>query len=91
MMQRHMPIGYKLVEGKIQFDEPKAAAVKKVFADYLSGTATHAIAKQLTKMKFLNANNKASWNHESLLESRLHRQDIGECQILGRRILPADD
>jgi site-specific DNA recombinase len=66
MMQRHMPIGYKLVEGKIQFDEPKAAAVKKVFADYLSGTATHAIAKQLTKMKFLNANNKASWNHGSI-------------------------
>lgn len=40
MMQRHMPIGYKLVEGKIQFDEPKAAVVKKVFADYLSGTAS---------------------------------------------------
>ena len=66
MMQRHMPIGYKLVEGKIQFDEPKAAVVKKVFADYLSGTATHAIAKQLTKIGFLNANNKASWNHGSI-------------------------
>lgn len=66
MMQRHMPIGYKLVEGKIQFDEPKVAVVKKVFADYLSGTATRAIAKQLSKMGLLNANNKASWNHVSI-------------------------
>ena len=66
MMQRHMPIGYKLVEGKIQFDEPKAAVVKKVFADYLSGTSTHAIAKQLTQMGFMNASDRASWNHGSI-------------------------
>lgn len=66
MMQRHMPIGYKLTEGKIQFDEPKAAVVKKVFAEYLSGTSAYVIAKQLTKMGFLNANNKPSWNHCSI-------------------------
>ena len=66
MMQRHMPIGYKLVDGKIQFDEAKAAAVKKIFSDYLSGTSTFALAKRLTEMGFLNANNKASWNHGSI-------------------------
>lgn len=66
MMQRHMPIGYKLVDGKIEFDEVKAAVVKKIFADYLSGISTYALAKQLTKMGFLNANNKASWNHGSI-------------------------
>lgn len=66
MMQRHMPIGYKLADGKIQLDEPKAAVVKKIFADYLSGTSTSALAKQLTEMGFPNANNKASWNHGSI-------------------------
>lgn len=66
MMQRHMPIGYKLVDGKIEFDEVKAAVVKKIFADYLSGISTYALAKQLTEMGFLNANNKASWNHGSI-------------------------
>lgn len=66
MMQRHMPIGYKLVDGKIQFDEAKAAAVKKIFSNYLSGTSTFALAKQLTQMGFPNANNKASWNHGSI-------------------------
>lgn len=66
MMQRHMPIGYKLVDGKIQFDEPKATVVKKIFADYLSGVSTSAHAKRLTEMRFPNANNKASWNHGSI-------------------------
>jgi site-specific DNA recombinase len=66
MMQRHMPIGYKLVDGKIEFDEAKAAVVKKIFADYLSGISTYALAKRLTEMGFLNANNKASWNHGSI-------------------------
>jgi len=61
-----MPIGYKLVDGKIQLDEPKAAVVKKIFADYLSGVSTSALAKRLTEMAFPNANNKASWNHGSI-------------------------
>ncbi len=66
MMQRHMPVGYKLVDGKIQLDEPKAAVVKRIFADYLSGVSTSALAKRLTEMAFPNANNKASWNHGSI-------------------------
>ncbi|MDF3000986.1 MAG: Recombinase [Bacillota bacterium] len=66
MMQRHMPMGYKLMDGKIQFDEPKAAVVKRIFSDYLSGISTSALAKQLTEMSFPNANNKASWNHGSV-------------------------
>lgn len=66
MMQRHMPIGYKLVDGKIQLDESKAAVVKKIFADYLSGASTSSLAKQVTEMGFPNANNKASWNHGSI-------------------------
>lgn len=66
MMQRHMPIGYKMVDGKIQIEESKAAVVRKVFADYLIGVSTYALAKNLTAMGFLNANNKASWNHGSI-------------------------
>ena len=66
MMQRHIPIGYKLADGKIQLDEPKAAVVKRIFADYLSGISTSALAKRLTEMGFPNANSKASWNHSSI-------------------------
>lgn len=65
-MQRHMPIGYRLTDGKIQFDDSKAAVVKKIFRDYLAGASTYALAKELSKMGFLNANNKVSWNHGSI-------------------------
>jgi hypothetical protein len=61
-----MPIGYKLADGKIQLDEPKADVVKRIFADYLSGVSTSALAKRLTEIGFPNANSKASWNHGSI-------------------------
>lgn len=38
MMQRHMPIGYKMADGKIHIDKEKSEIVKMVFQDYLSGT-----------------------------------------------------
>ena len=66
MIQRHMPIGYRLADGKIQLDEPKVAVVKMIFSNYLSGESTFALAKRLTETGFPNANNKASWNHGSI-------------------------
>jgi len=89
MMQRHMPIGYKLVDGKIQLDEPKAAVVKRIFADYLSGVSTSALAKRLTEMGFPNANNKASWNHGSIgkiLENVKYLGDEFYPQMIGAEL-----
>lgn len=63
MAQRHMPIGYKLVEGKIQIDDPKADAVKRIFRDYATGASLLVIAKELSAEGFLNANNQPHWYH----------------------------
>lgn len=63
MAQRHMPIGYKLIDGKIQIDEAKANVVKKIFRDYASGTSLLVIAKELMEEGFLNANNQPNWYH----------------------------
>ncbi len=65
-MQRHTPMGYRMRNGKIFLEEEKAKVVRKVFADYLSGISTYAIAKELTANGILNANNKPSWNHGSV-------------------------
>ena len=65
-MQRHTPIGFRMRNGKIYVEEEKAKVVRKVFADYLSGISTYAIAKKLTAKGFPNANNKPSWNHGSV-------------------------
>lgn len=66
MMQHHMPIGYRMAEGKIQIDKEKAKIVRMVFRDYVSGISTYALAKKLTAMGALNANQKPSWNHGSI-------------------------
>lgn len=66
MMQRHMPIGYRMVDGKIQIEEQKASVVKRVFRNYLSGASTYVLARELTSMRFLNGNSKASWSHGSV-------------------------
>jgi len=89
MIQRHMPIGYKLVDGKIQLDETKAAVVKRIFADYLSGASTSSLAKRLTKMGLSNANNKASWNHGSIgkiLENVKYLGDEFYPQMIGTEL-----
>lgn len=62
-MQRHMPIGYKLLDGKIQLDEPKADAVKQIFQEYASGESLIKIAEKLASRGFLNANNQPKWYH----------------------------
>lgn len=66
MMQRHMPIGYRMEDGKIHVNSEKAEVVRMIFREYLSGASTYALAKKLTEMGFLNANHKPSWNHGSI-------------------------
>ena len=66
MMQRHMPHGYKIEDGKVIFDDEKTAVIKKIFEEYHKGSSLHAIAKELTSAGFLNANNKPNWNHGSV-------------------------
>lgn len=66
MMQRHMPIGYQMAEGKILIDKEKAKIVRMVFQDYAAGISTYALAKKLTKLGAFNANQKPSWNHGSI-------------------------
>ncbi len=66
MMQRHMPMGYKMVNGNIEIQEEQAEIIKRIFMDYINGKSMIAIAKELTAMNALNANNKPNWNHGSV-------------------------
>ncbi|WP_312812958.1 recombinase family protein [Sedimentibacter sp.] len=87
MIQRHMPIGYKLVDGKVIFDEEKVVVIKKIFQDYQDGLSMNAIAKELTAKGFLNANNKPNWNHGSvgkILENVKYLGDDFYSQIIDK-------
>ena len=65
-MQRHMPMGYKLVNGQIEINEEQANIVKSIFVDYVKGKSLKAIATELTDRSVLNANKKPNWNHGSV-------------------------
>ena len=66
MMQRHMPMGYKMVNGQIEINEEQANIVKSIFVDYVKGKSLKAIATELTDRSVLNANKKPNWNHGSV-------------------------
>ena len=66
MMQRHMPMGYKMVNGVVELHEEQAAVVRTIFADYIAGKSMIAIAKDLKDGGVLNANKKINWNHGSV-------------------------
>lgn len=64
--QRHMPIGYILVDGKVEIDTKKSEVIKEIFNVYMKGSSIRKIAENLTAKGFPNANNKPSWNHGSI-------------------------
>lgn len=77
-MQRHMPLGYRIIDGKADIVPETAQIVKAVFQAYLGGTSTYRIAKDLTEQGVLNASHKPSWNHGSvgkILENRKYTGD----------------
>lgn len=65
-IQRHMPIGYKMINGKIDIDIERADVIKNIFEDFLKGSSIRKIARELTERKFPNSNNKPSWSHASV-------------------------
>lgn len=78
MMQRHMPLGYGIKNGKAVIVPETAAIVRQVFQDYISGISTYRIAKELTKKGVPNASHKPSWNHGSIgkiLENEKYKGD----------------
>ncbi|MFI3225898.1 MAG: recombinase family protein [Clostridia bacterium] len=62
-MQTHMPIGYKMINGKIVIDEVKSKTVLKIFNEYVGGKTILALSKELTANQVPNASNKTNWTH----------------------------
>lgn len=64
--QRHLPIGYRIQNGKADIVPEEAKLVKDIFQNYLNGITTARIASILIKQGVPNANGKLSWNHGSI-------------------------
>ncbi len=65
-MQWHMPIGYKVVNGKITIYEEHRRIVEAIFHDYDNGISTLRIAEDLKAGGICNAHDRVAWTHASI-------------------------
>lgn len=65
-MQWHMPMGYKIVDGKILISEKCKKVVEQIFRDYDSGESATHIGKRLTDLGIKNAQDRVSWSHAAI-------------------------
>lgn len=65
-MQWHMPIGYKVIDGKITVYEKHRKIVEEIFRDYDSGISMLQIAEGLKARGVCNAYDRAAWTHASI-------------------------
>lgn len=77
-MQRHIPLGYYILNGKANIQLESAEIVHEIFKDYLSGISTCKIAKNMTQRGILNANKKPSWNHCSIGKILENQKYLGD-------------
>lgn len=61
-----MPIGYKVVNGKISVCEEHRKIVEEIFRDYDSGISTLRIAERLKAGGVCNAQGRTAWTHVSI-------------------------
>ena len=65
-MQWHMPIGYKVIDGKIKVCEENREIVEEIFRDYASGVSATRIAEGLKARDIKNAHYRLTWTHVSI-------------------------
>lgn len=65
-MQWHMPMGYKVIDGKITVYEEHRKIVEEIFRDYDSGVSAIRIASGLKARGITNAHDRVAWTHVSI-------------------------
>lgn len=65
-MQKNMPLGYMMENGKIQIEPEAANIVSMCFDMYESGKSLYAISMELTSMNIKNRKGSVKWTHSSI-------------------------
>lgn len=65
-MQWHTPMGYKVINGKIEIYEEHRKLVEQIFRDYDSGNSALRIATNLKEMGIKNDHDRVSWTHGTI-------------------------
>ena len=76
-MQWHTPIGYKVINGKIEVYEEHKNLVVQIFTDYDNGISAWQIAKTLKENGVTNAHDRVSWSHASIGRIQENYNNLG--------------
>lgn len=74
LKNRSIPFGYCVVNGGFALNENEAEAVRKIFADYISGKSLKAIAAEM-KIPY---NSEKSWNKNTISRILENKKYTGE-------------
>lgn len=74
LKNRSIPFGYCVVNGDFALNENEAEAVRKIFADYISGKSLKAIAAEM-KIPY---NSEKSWNKNTVSRILDNKKYTGE-------------
>lgn len=74
LKNRRIPFGYCVVNGKYALNAPEADAVRKIFADYISGKSLKAIAAEM-KIPY---NSGKTWNKNTIIRILDNKKYTGE-------------
>ena len=77
-MQWHMPMGYKIVDGKILILEEGKKIVEQIFKDYDSGESATHIGKKLKDLGIENAQGRVSWSHTAISRILDNQKYLGD-------------
>lgn len=69
--------GYKIENGKIVVAEEEAAAVKKIFSEYIAGKGLKAIADALNLKKVIYYNGDSVWSKNKVDRNLANEKYIG--------------
>lgn len=86
LKNRSIPFGYCMVNGKYALNAPKAEAVRKIFADYISGKSLKTIA---AGMQMPYNMSKVVWNKNMVCRVLENRKYVGENGYL--QIITSED
>ena len=75
LKNRSIPFGYCMVNGKYALSAPEAEAVRKIFADYISGKSLKTIAAEMTIPYIMG---KSAWNKNMICRVIENAKYIGK-------------
>lgn len=78
MRNRMLPLGYKVVDGKIVINDEEAEIVKGIFADYCNGNSLKTLVYSLNERNVVFKENGGQWNKGRIYHILMDRRYIGE-------------